>query len=122
MSNERKYDLEERLVDYTVMINKVTKELGNDYFSNHLMKQIIRSGTSPALNYGVAQAAESRRDFVHKMTISLKELRESLLNLKIIKKNELTKNEGILDVCTKETNELISIFVKSIATAKRNGK
>ena len=122
MSKEKKYDLEERLVDFTVLVFAVVKSLTKDYVGTHLGNQIVRSGTSPALNYGEAQAAESRRDFIHKMTISLKELRETLLNLKIIKRNKFSNNVEALEACLKETIELISIFVKSIETAKRNGK
>ncbi|MCW8813936.1 MAG: four helix bundle protein [Ignavibacteriaceae bacterium] len=82
--------------------------------------QLIRSGTSPALHYGEAQSAESRNDFVHKLKILLKELRETLVALKIIKRVSLAKKIDLVEKGIIECNELISIFVKSIETAKRN--
>jgi four helix bundle protein len=80
----------------------------------------VRSGTSPALQYGEAQSAESRNDFIHKLKILLKELRETHVSLKIIKRVPLTKKVDIIDGAIQECNELISIFVKSIQTAKKN--
>ena len=71
-----KFDLEERLVDFTVLILNLAEKLPKSYAGIHLSKQIIWSGTSPALQYGEAQAAESRSDFIHKMKIGLKELRD----------------------------------------------
>jgi len=88
--------------------------------ANHLSGQLIRSGTSVALNYGEAQSAESQKDFIHKMRIVLKELRESLVCLRIIYKSNLYGNEDKLLIAKKENKELIAIFVKSIETAKNN--
>ncbi len=116
---ERKFDLEDRLIDFAVAIIKVAETLPKSYAGNHLAGQLTRSGSSPALNYGEAQSAESRNDFIHKMKVALKELRETNNVLKIILKLNwlnIEKNEMIL----KECNELISIFVKSIETAKKN--
>ena len=79
----------------------------------------MRSGTSPALNYGEAQAAESRADFIHKMRICLKELRETFVCLKIIQRKEYFK-EKQLEPLINENRELVSIFVRSIQTAKKN--
>lgn len=84
--------------------------------------KIIRSGTSPALNYGEAQGAENSKDFIHKMGICLKELRETLVCLKIIEKAKLITDAKILSVAKVEANELISIFVSSIKTSKNNLK
>ncbi|PKD42527.1 MULTISPECIES: four helix bundle protein [Rhodohalobacter] len=113
------YDLEDRLIDFAVHIIKVAEQLPKNYTGNHLGKQIIRSGTAPALNYGEAQGAESRKDFIHKMKISLKELRETFINLKIIKKSGLIVNYQTFTEALKECNELISIFVKSVKTAEK---
>ncbi|MDN3203180.1 four helix bundle protein [Algoriphagus sediminis] len=117
---ERKYDLEERLIDFASEIISFTDTLVSSKAGNHVGSQLLRSGTSPALNYGEAQSGESRRDFIHKIKIVLKELRESRVALKIIAKSNLTtenkRNEKLLDEC----NQLISIFVKSIETAERN--
>jgi four helix bundle protein len=81
---------------------------------------LLRSGTSPALNYGEAQSGESRRDSIHKIKIVLKQLRESNICLRIIYKTRLFKTEDKIVTATKESNELISIFVKSVETAKNN--
>jgi four helix bundle protein len=114
-----KYDLEERLIDFSVEISTICDGLPNNRPGNYLAGQMLRSGCSPALNYGEAQAAESRNDFIHKMKVILKELRETLISLKIIEKLNLYKIDIILTT-KDECNQLISIFVKSIETAKRN--
>jgi len=117
-----KFDLEERLIEFSVLIIEITKEMPNNYAANHLAKQLLRSGTSVSLNYGEAQSGESRRDFIHKMKIVLKELRESFICLKIIERTKLFKTEAKIAEAKQESNELISIFVKSIATAQKNLK
>lgn len=81
---------------------------------------MVRSSLSPAFNYGEAQSAESRRDFIHKMKISLKELRETFVGLKIVKRGQFKVDFELLSFLLKENNELISIFVKSIDTAESN--
>lgn len=115
-------DLNERLVDYAVMVIKITDMLPSTRAGNHLAGQMVRSGTSPALNYGEAISGESRKDFIHKMQIVLKELRETLNNLKIVRKAEMIKDKTLIDRLYKENDELVSIFVKSIVTAKKNEK
>ena len=80
----------------------------------------MRSGTSPALNYGEAQSGESRKDFIYKIKIVLKELRESNINLKNIHRTKLYKFEEKIIMALKESDELISIFVKSVKTAEAN--
>ena len=121
MDKDKKFDLEDRLVDFAVRVIEVAESLPNTYAGKHLAGQIIRSGTSPALNYGEAQSAESVADFIHKMKICLKELRETFVCLKIIKRKNYFA-EGKLDNIHQENNELVSIFVKSIATAVLNKK
>lgn len=114
------YDLEDRLIDFAVIIIKVAEQLPKNYTGNHLGKQIIRSGTAPALNYGEAQGAESRKDFIHKMKISLKELRETFIKLKIIKKSGLIMDHETFTEVLNECIELVSIFVRSVKTAEKN--
>ncbi len=114
-----KMNLEDRLIEFAVRSIKIAEGLPNTVAAKHLGGQLTRSGTSPALNYAEAQAGESRQDFVHKMKICLKELRETMVCLKIIQKLSYFKGER-LDSVLKENNELISIFVKSIETAKKN--
>lgn len=116
----KKYDLEDRLIDFAVLIINLSNALSESYAAKHLSKQIIRSGTSPGLHYGEAQSAESRKDFIHKLKWVLKELRETHANLKIIKKADLTDDKRVLEKAIQENNELISIFVKSAQTAKKN--
>ena len=115
--NNRKYDLEERLIDFVLILDEVIEQLPNTRLSNHLAGQIVRSGTSPALNYGEAQSAESQKDFVHKMQVILKELRETKICLKIIIRKPLLKYEIVSHVL-KENEELIAIFAQSVKTAK----
>jgi len=117
-----KQELENRLIDFAATIIIVASNFEKNYAGNHLAGQIIRSGTSLALNYGEAQSAESSKDFIHKMGVCLKELRESFVCLKIIEKANLTKDLNNLSIAKTEANELISIFVSSIKTAKTNMK
>jgi four helix bundle protein len=78
MSKENKsFDLEERLIDFAVRIIRISESLPKTRVGNHIAGQLIRSGTSSAPNYGEAQSAESRSDFIHKMKVCLKELRET---------------------------------------------
>ena len=117
---EKKFDLEDRLIDFAVLIVEISESLNNSKAGNHIAGQLVRSGISPALNYGEAQSAESRNDFIHKLKILLKELRETLVALKIIKRVSLTNKIEIVDKGIIECNELISIFVTSVGTAKKN--
>ncbi len=111
------YDLEERLLEYSVRIIKIVEYLPNTRAGNHVAGQLLRSGTSPYPNHGEAQAAESTRDFIHKLRISLKELRETHRWLRLIQNVPLIKKCELLDDILKETEELIKIFVTSIKTA-----
>ena len=79
----------------------------------------MKSGTSSALNYGEARAAESKRDFLHKLSIVLKELRETMLNLQIIQRADLIQDDDLISTALSENNELISIFTQSIKTIQR---
>jgi four helix bundle protein len=115
-----KYDLEERLVDFAVRIIRITESLPKTTIGKHIAGQLIRSGTSPAPNYGEAQSAESRADFIHKIKIALKELRETRVWLLIIVRADLINPASKLDSVLDENNQLISIFVTSIGTARQN--
>ncbi len=118
----RKFDLEDRLVDFAVTIIDTVEALPRTRAGNHIAGQLVRCGTSPALNYGEAQSAESRKDFIHKMKIVLKELRETSICLKIIMRKPLIKPPERIDPVLYECNEFVSIFVTSVSTAKRNRK
>ncbi len=120
MGDNKKFDLEDRLIEFAVLIIEISESLNNTKAGNHLSGQLVRSGTSPALQYGEAQSAESRNDFIHKIKILLKELRESLVALKIVQRVPLTDKRDLVEKVLIECNELIAIFVKSIETARRN--
>ncbi|MBI4648384.1 MAG: four helix bundle protein [Bacteroidia bacterium] len=118
--NEKKYDLEERLIDFAVAVILYIESLPNIKSANHLGGQLLRSGTSPSLNYGEAKSAESKSDFIHKMKVCLKELRESYNCLRIMHRAKIYKTEQQIKELITECNELISIFVKSINTASKS--
>jgi four helix bundle protein len=117
---KKKYDLQERFIDYAVRIINLSEQLPETKTGKHIAYQMLRSGTSPAANYGEAQSAESRADFIHKLKISLKELRESEVWLKIIIKAKIIQPSTTLNALAQETDELISILFKSIDTARKN--
>lgn len=110
-----KFDLEERLIKFASSIIEIAEGLPERKSFQHLGGQLLRSGTAPALMYGEAQAAESRRDFIHKMKMALKELRETSINLRIIAMQ--SSEVQLLPSVLRENIELIAIFVKSIKTA-----
>jgi len=120
MKKERQYDLQDRLIDFSVRIIKLSEALPDTKAGKHVSTQILRSGTSAAPNYGEAQSAESNADFVHKLKIALKELRETEIWLKVIAKAEMIKPASQLAPLLQETDELIAILFTSIETAKRN--
>ena len=112
--------MKERLINFAVLLIELSRHLNRTVHGRNLAGQIERSGTSVALNYGEALEASSRKDFIFKMNIILKELRETEMNLCIIQKSNILNNSDQLLVAIKECNELLSIFVVSIKTAKRN--
>lgn len=116
---KRNFDLDDRVINFAVAVIEVSESLPKTFAGGHIAGQLVRSGISPALNYGEAQSAESRNDFIHKMKISTKELRETYNCLRIIYKKKWFAEEKLLPVLD-ENNQLISIFVKSIETAKKN--
>lgn len=122
MNAKANFDLQERLIDFAVLVIQATDEMPGTPAGKLLADQLSRSGTSPALHYGEAQAAESRRDFIHKIKVGLKELRESHACLRIIQKAKLHKNVNGLEGCRQECSELVSIFQASVNTAEGNRK
>lgn len=119
-TQERKFDLEDRLIDFSIAISEIVEMIPTTRFGNQIAGQLVRCGSSPALNYGEAMSAESTNDFIHKLKIILKELRESFVCMKIIKRKPLIKSDEITDPVYNENNGLIAIFVKSIQTARLN--
>jgi len=116
---EKKYDLEERLLDYAAAIIRLAEGLPKTRAGNHVAGQLLRAGTSPLPNHGEAQAAESAKDFIHKFRICLKELREAHRWLRLIIRIPLIAPASVVHPIRDETDELIRIFVKSIRTAEK---
>jgi four helix bundle protein len=114
-------ELEERLIQFAVQIIEITNKLPGTSAGRHIAGQILRSGTAPAPNYGEARGAESMADFVHKLGVVLKELNETLIWLKIIKRSKLIKGE-VLDNIADENSQLAKIIISSIQTARKNKK
>jgi four helix bundle protein len=121
-TKSRKYDLEDRLIDFAIQLIALAESLPTSRTGSHLVNQLIRSGTSPALNYGEAQSSESRSDFIHKLKTVLKELRETSICLRIVKRTELSASTDALTNVHAECGELIAIFAKSLQTAESRKK
>ena len=119
MTTDR-YDLEERLLEYSARIIRIAENIRRSAAGQHVSLQPLRSGTSALPNHGEAQAAESSRDFIHKLKICLKELRETHRWLKLIQRVPLVPKPEHVDPLLKETDELVRIFVSSIRTVQRN--
>jgi four helix bundle protein len=120
MENKKQYNLEERLIQFSLLIIEIVELLPNTRVGGHIAGQLLRSGTSPAFNYGEAQVAESRDDFIHKMKVCLKELKETHIALQIVKRKPLIKELAKVEKAIAECKELISIFARSIETARKN--
>ena len=116
---ERTFDLEDRLIQFAVRVLHVVEALPGTRAGSHIAGQLVKSGTSPAPNYGEAQSAESRADFVHKVKVALKELREARIWLRIIRLMEYLKPTR-LDPLLQENEELIRILFTSAAAAQGN--
>jgi four helix bundle protein len=114
------YNIEDRIVEYTCTMIDIVEALPGTRAGNYIAGQMIRSCHSPAFNYGEAQAAESRGDFIHKLAIVLKELKECRIALKIVRKKEMIRPINRLADIYSETEALIAIIAKSINTAKKN--
>lgn len=121
MKNNQNHDLTERLTKFSLDVLWISERLPKEYASQFYAKQLLRSGSSPAFQYAEASAAESRKDFIHKLKIGLKELRETMICLTIITKKPLLDHPYVLTVI-KECDELIAIFSASVNTARRNMK
>jgi len=113
--------LEERLIDFAVRIIRLSARLPRTPAGKHVAGQMLRSGTSPAPNYGEARGAESRADFVHKIRVVLKELNETSIWLRIIERSEMLARELLVDII-QENGELCKIFTASLKTARKSDK
>jgi four helix bundle protein len=118
----RRYDLEERLLDFAVNVVEFTESLPNTRAGSHIAGQLLRCGTSPLSNHGEVEAAESRKDFLHKLRICLKELRETKRWLRLVSRLKKLGEPANLPACLNEVEELIRIFAASVKTAEKNAK
>ncbi len=118
-SGPRAYDLEERLLEYSVRIIRLVDALPASKAGRHVADQLLRCGTSPLANHGELQSAESRKDFLHKLGICLKEIREAQRWLRLIHRVPLLAPAKVAPLLS-ETDELIRIFVASQRTAEKN--
>ena len=116
-----KYDLEERLLNFTASVVRLADSLPNTKAGNHIAGQLLRCGTSPLANHGEVEAAESRKDFLHKLRICLKELRETWRWMRLIGRLELIQG-GQLRAALTEVEELIRIFAASVRTTEKNAR
>ncbi len=117
VSQARADELEERLINFAVRIIKLPGRLPRNAAGRHIAGQILRSGTSPAPNYGEARGGESPADFVHKLRIVLKELNETSIWLRIIERSELIRREMLVGIIN-ENVELCRIFTASLKTSR----
>jgi four helix bundle protein len=112
-------ELLERLIDFAVRVGKVVDALPDTRMGRHVAGQLVRSGTSPAPNYEEGCAAESRADFIHKLSICLKELRESRCWIRLIIKTDMLPEHRMVELLD-ECNQLCNIIGQSVVTAKEN--
>ena len=105
------------MLNFGVNVIKLSTKLNETYAGRHIANQLMRSATSSGANYEEACSAESKADFIHKMQIVLKELRESSYWLRLLHKAEILTNEEQSSILS-ETEELIKIVAKSVITSK----
>ena len=119
--SERRYDLEDRLIRFGAAVCRLADQLPATGVARHVAGQIMRCATSPLANYAEVQSAESRRDFVHKLQLCLKELRETRAWMKLIERLELNQDRALIGPL-RECDELIAILVSSVRTANRHSR
>ena len=117
-----KKELEKRLIDFSIDVSECIIELPKHPVIIHLRDQIIRSSTATALNYGEAQSAESKKDFIHKINIVMKELRETKVNLMLIQRVKAFHAKDRIKELVRENDELLAIFYKTLKTARKNSR
>ncbi len=113
-------EIETRLVNLALEINELCKLLDKSFLSKHLTRQIIRSATSAALNYGETQGAESKNNFIHKTSIVLKELRETKICILLLQGSIRSEVSSNIDFVKDECDQLVAMFHKTVISAKKN--
>ena len=119
-SRSRRYDLEDRLLEFASCVIDLCEKLPASRAGNHVAGQMLRSGTSPYPNHGEAESAESREDFIHKLKVGLKELRETRRWARLIERKRWANGDPTLFAVLSESEQLIRIFMASIRTARHN--
>jgi len=117
--SERAFDLEDRLLVFAARIIRVSESMKPTPAGRHVGDQLLRSGTSPFANHGEAEGAESLNDFVHKLRICYKELRESRRWMRLAQRADLLDQPERLTPLLDEADELIRIFAASLRTAEK---
>jgi len=115
-----KFEMENRLIDFSVRVVESVEMLEKRGVNVHLKDQVIRSCTACSLNYGEAQSAESRKDFIHKIGIVMKELRETQINLKMLQRLNPDPGNSAFENLIGENDELLAIFFRTLQTARKN--
>ena len=118
-TKKKTYDLEDRLLEFAVSIVELVETLPNTRAGNHLAGQLLRCGTSPYGHHGEVESAESRKDFVHKLKVCLKELRETRRWLRLFARLNKLRPDERLGTCLTEADQFIRIFVASVRTTER---
>ena len=118
--NETKFDLEDRLLEFAVRIIRVTESMHRSRAGAYVADQLLRAGSSPYGHHGEAESAESRDDFIHKLKVCHKELRETRRWLRLVHRVPLVEHPERLEELLTEAEELIRIFTASIRTAANN--
>ena len=113
-------EIESRLIGLSVRVNKMVIGLRKCYLTQNLSEQVVRSSTSAALNYGEAQGSESKKDFIHKTSLVLKELRETGISLRILSESDTVEDYVNIAEIIDECNQLTAIFQKTVTTARSN--
>jgi four helix bundle protein len=118
-TKKKTYDLEDRLLEFAVSIIELVETLPNTRAGNHLCGQLLSCGTSPYGHHGEVESAESRKDFVHKLKVCLKELRETRRWLRLFARLNKLRPDERLGACLTEADQPIRIFVASVRTTER---
>ena len=119
---KRRFDLEERMLVHAARIVALYDSLPAGSGAKQIGNQFIRSGTSPYLHHGEVEAAESLADFVHKLKVCLKELRETWRALRLLQQIGALRDSTEIESLIEETHQLIRIFFQSIRTARSRGE
>lgn len=112
--------ISDRVIEFVASVLMMTSKFPQKTISSKLADQLIRSATSVGANYEEAQGAESRKDFVHKLQVSLKEMRETYYWLRVLQK--ISANESDFAMIIDEARQLRAILSKSVATTKGTAK